>query len=466
MTPKRKPAAIYCRISKDTGGRRLGVDRQEAECRDLADRLGLDVPDEYVFVDNDLSAYSGRRRPGYEAMTAAMRAGEVGAVICWHNDRLTRHPRELGDLIGALEEARVKVHTVQDGEYDLATPSGRMAARIVGAVARGESEHKSARLRSKMDQLAASGAAPGGRAPYGYRKADTAEDGTTTGAYIVDKAEAHVVRRIAKLILRGDSLLSIARTLTAEGVPTRTGKAWHHSTVRQVVTNPAVAGRRVHRQRQNGGRTKAVVGVGEWAPILTGDLFDEVAVVLSDPARRRKRAAPHEYLLTGLIRSTDGDPMRGRIDKDRRTYATYNDRAGAYVTIDADKAEALVVAAALEVLDGIDLTAPEAEPDDVDAIAAELDELARLRGEGTISLSEWMTAREPLTARLEAAQAARGHRARPVIAGKVSRHWDDLDLADRRAVLAEAVDAIHVAPAGGRGRWAIPADRIRIAWKV
>jgi hypothetical protein len=58
-------AAIYCRISDDREGAGLGVARQEADCRERAERLGWVVAG--LYVDNDLSAYSGRVRPEYDA---------------------------------------------------------------------------------------------------------------------------------------------------------------------------------------------------------------------------------------------------------------------------------------------------------------------------------------------------------------------------------------------------------------
>ena len=86
-------AAIYCRISEDRTGAGLGIERQEHDCRELADQLGWTVVE--VFADNDLSAYSGTPRPGYQALLDALRAGTADAVICWHTDRLHRRPVEL-----------------------------------------------------------------------------------------------------------------------------------------------------------------------------------------------------------------------------------------------------------------------------------------------------------------------------------------------------------------------------------
>lgn len=45
-----------------------------------------------VHTDNDLSAHSGKRRPGYEKLLAQIRDGETDAVLAWHTDRLHRSP--------------------------------------------------------------------------------------------------------------------------------------------------------------------------------------------------------------------------------------------------------------------------------------------------------------------------------------------------------------------------------------
>jgi site-specific DNA recombinase len=109
-SPRR--AAIYCRISHDKTGAGLGVERQEQDCRELAGRLGWSVTE--VFCDNDLSAYSGKQRPRYQAMLEAIRAGRMDAVLAWHTDRLHRSPIELEEYISACNDGReVPTHCVR-----------------------------------------------------------------------------------------------------------------------------------------------------------------------------------------------------------------------------------------------------------------------------------------------------------------------------------------------------------------
>jgi predicted site-specific integrase-resolvase len=97
--------AIYNRISNDPQGIEAGVERQRQDCEALAGRLGWQVAK--VYVDNDLSAWTGKRRPDYQQMLADIRAGKVDAVIVWHEDRLTRLPRELEEFADTCLKAGV-----------------------------------------------------------------------------------------------------------------------------------------------------------------------------------------------------------------------------------------------------------------------------------------------------------------------------------------------------------------------
>ncbi len=88
---------MYARISSDREGDNLAIGRQLADCEQLAARRGWKVVERYV--DSDISAYGGKRRPEYLRMLEEIEAGAVEAVVVYHADRLHRHPRELEDFI-------------------------------------------------------------------------------------------------------------------------------------------------------------------------------------------------------------------------------------------------------------------------------------------------------------------------------------------------------------------------------
>jgi site-specific DNA recombinase len=80
------------------------------------------------------------------------------------------------------------------------------------------------------------------RAPYGYRYVKRTEH--ADAFYEIDESEAPVVREIFRRYAQdGESIGRIARWLSAQGVPTRTGNAgWNNATIWGMLRNPAYAG--------------------------------------------------------------------------------------------------------------------------------------------------------------------------------------------------------------------------------
>lgn len=180
-----QPAAIYCRISKTRDEDQTGVDRQERLCREVAERLGLEIIAGYVFVDNNRSAWQrSRKRPGWDALLEAIRAGRVAHVIVYHPDRLMRQPRDLEELLTLSDEHKITLHG-QANRRDLSDPDDRFFLRIEVAHACRSSDDTSRRLRDALEDRAREGGAHvSPRRPYGY----------TPGEEVI--VEAEIVRGI------------------------------------------------------------------------------------------------------------------------------------------------------------------------------------------------------------------------------------------------------------------------------
>ena len=271
---------IYLRISRDREGAGLGVDRQGEDCRALAERLGYRVVAEYV--DNDISAYSGKPRPGYGKVLADIKAGLARAVIAWHTDRLHRSMTELEQYIALSEEYGIVTHTVKAGPIDLSTASGQLVARQLGAVATFESRHKSDRGRRKRDQMAQAGQWKGGRRPFGYEA-----DGVTVRA-----SEAAEVADKGDQLLAGVSVHAVARDWNARGVTTTAGGEWTPNAVRRMFLRPRNAGIMEHRGEE--------VGPAQWAPIIEEAKWRAIVALLRDPSRRTTPGPKRRWLGSGL----------------------------------------------------------------------------------------------------------------------------------------------------------------------
>lgn len=472
-TPTRKRAVIYCRISRDIEGKGLGVARQEKECRELCERKGFEVV--AVLTDNDISAFNRKYRRGYEQVLDMLRFGQADVLVAWATDRITRHPIELEELIDVLNDHAIDVHTVAGGEIDLQTTDGRTMARIMGTLARAESERKSDRVKSKYRELCAAGLPSGGPAPYGYRRVDK--------NYVIDPETSAHVRFMADEILAGTRLQTLTAMLNENGIPSHKGKPWHPGRVKRAVTNPAVTALREYRPRDRNGKQLPgeIAGEGVWEPILDRATWDAVCVVLMDPTRMRDNPLS-KYPLTGLIYSRTNDkPMRGQRDDSAKNggqkHRIYQNTT-AYVN--AEKAEAIVFNAALDLLESgtFSNAASSNELEDIEALETELQKLRELKNTGRLDLDEYLDLRDPLHSRLQAAQA-RQRLSRPARAilddpAQLRVKWaaqdeeratvgdyTDEQLVERRGVVLAMFDRIWVHRAT-KARWTPMEERLEL----
>ena len=293
------------------------------------------------YVDNDISAYSGKRRPDYERMLADLADGTVDAVLVYHVDRLTRRPIELEQFLGVVDAAKVRHVRFVTGDTDIHTGDGLLIARIMAAVAANGSAGISRRVRRKLDQVAAEGRPHGGsNRPFGY-----AEDKIT-----VIESKAVVIRTLVARFLAGESLRSLASWLEDEGVSTVNGKPWRTPTLRAMLTSARIAGLRAHRGQ--------VVGKAVWEPIITEDEHRRALAKLAEKKVSGRRT-PQRYLLSGMLRCGKcGNRLFSSARADTRRYVCLSgpDHGGCgALTITADPLERLVADAVLFRLDTADL---------------------------------------------------------------------------------------------------------------
>jgi DNA invertase Pin-like site-specific DNA recombinase len=137
----------------------MAITRQIEDCRAFAQRRRWQVAD--VYVDDDVSAYSGRRRPEYGRMLDDLGAGRVDGVVVYHLDRLHRRPAELEDFLDTCARAGVRDMACVTGEIDLATHDGQFHARILGAVSRKERTTRAGGSRASTSRSLGPGGSAG-----------------------------------------------------------------------------------------------------------------------------------------------------------------------------------------------------------------------------------------------------------------------------------------------------------------
>jgi site-specific DNA recombinase len=407
-----------------------------------------------VFQDNDLSAYSGKRRPAYEEMLQWARDGRVDLLIAWDADRFTRRPVEAEHLIDLAERYGTRLATVT-GDYDLATSDGRLHFRIRGAVARHESEKKAERQRLKHAELATAGKPHGG----GSRLFGLTADRTS-----LVPEEAAIAREIADRLLRGHSVRSIASWLNASGVRTTTDREFQVQTVRQLMRSAAIAGRRV----SNG----VDVGPATWPAVIPYDTWLAVQEVL---ATRTPKGRPTVYLLNKIVYCCFCDvPLK--------THSASSAHYRAYVclkvpglpggcgkiSVGADPLERYVELMALDALVGPGLQRALAETQDgreaglqltarLLTIERKLREVGEAYDLDEIDKAEWLRRRNRLLAEQTALSRKRSSRIGQTMLSNLPtgqallESWPTWDVETKRGVLRELFVKVPILPAAVRG---------------
>jgi site-specific DNA recombinase len=365
--------AVYLRISDDPTGKEAGVTRQGDDCAALAEHLGWDTVATYR--DNDLSAFSGKTRPGFEAMLSGLRSHEFDAIVCWHPDRLYRRIKDLERLV-ELTDA-VQIRTVNGGDIDLSNSTGRMVARILGSVAQQESEHHSERRVRFNAQKAVAGTWQTAHRPFGY---------TMAGEPL--EPEATMVRTAVADVLAGKSIRSVATDWNAAGVKTTRGTTWSAPRIRRLLLNPRYAALKVHQGK--------IVGPGDWGALIDEDTHRGVVAFLSDESRRNRTSFERRFIGAGVyVCGECGAPMRTAYpNSGKRVYVC---SASNHVARQAEPVDEYVETLVRKLLTGSDVHRRIGKCADIDidalharraALAARLEELAAMFAAGDIDAAQ------------------------------------------------------------------------------
>jgi DNA invertase Pin-like site-specific DNA recombinase len=221
-----KVALGYCRVSTDEQAREgVSLEVQRERIQAYAAAKGLDLVE--VLADEGASG-KDRNRRALQELVAHCKGGRTGHVIVWKLDRLSRRTLHLLSLVEEVFLARkIELHSVSES-LDTSTPHGRFVLTLFGGLAQMEREVTVERTRSALAYKRRNGQ-PTSHPPLGFRANGRRDQ------MVPVPEELEVVRRIIQRWRQGRSYRSIAAELASEGVKTKRGCRWHHTTGAKVV---------------------------------------------------------------------------------------------------------------------------------------------------------------------------------------------------------------------------------------
>jgi DNA invertase Pin-like site-specific DNA recombinase len=157
-------------------------------------------------------------RPALQDLLAAIDSGEVRTVLIERLDRLARDLMVQETILGDMRKRGITVISVAEPDLCSDDPSRKLMRQIFGAIA----EYDKAMIVAKL---------------RGARQRVKARTGRCEGAKPFGEGEGHrdTIVRILSLRSAGMAVDTIAATINAEGLPSKTGGKWYGSSVRNVI---------------------------------------------------------------------------------------------------------------------------------------------------------------------------------------------------------------------------------------
>jgi hypothetical protein len=324
---------------------------------------------------------------------------------------------------------------------------------------------------------------PHGRLPYGYRRVYDEH----TGVLLRQEPDPHtgqIVRDAAREVLAGKSMWSIAMRLQEAGEPTpmrpwvESPRGWDTYTVRQILQNPTIAGKRVYRGE--------VIGDALWEPLVSWEDFQRLQRLFADPARRVKGGGgtPAKTLMTHIAKCHYcGRPLKRALErrKGKKDAVKYQcSFRGCYKTtisqpgLDAYVEEAVMVwfeqpenlSRLAEAGDGTDWLAHSAAAEgQVAALRTRLDEAAEQYNAGNLSLEMLTRIEQGLRPQIEDAERAlippiSDDLVRELVtSGDIRAAWAAMPLAKRRKIIKTMFE-VRIQQTRNRGQNRFEPERV------
>lgn len=223
--------AIYVRQSVERPDS-VSLETQEALCRSEL------PPDANVTVYSD-SGYSGKNteRPALKKLMQDICAGEIGTVLVYKLDRISRNLADFTQLLRIFEKHRVEFRSHSE-RFETATPFGQAMQNLLMVFAQLERETISGRVRDAAFSRAKQGFYTGGSPPAGFQCIPAMIGGTHTQMLAPDADAPLIVDGFSAYLSAEGSLSSVSRYWNDAGFRTRRGSTWLPHTVCRVLRNP------------------------------------------------------------------------------------------------------------------------------------------------------------------------------------------------------------------------------------
>lgn len=278
---------LYARKSSES------EDRQVQSINDQLNRLKIFAQQQNLkiakIITESKSAKKPDNRPLFADMLKRISAGEANGILCWQINRLSRNPKDSGDIQWMLQQGQIQSIQTMDKEY--LPGDNALLFSVETSVANQFILDLSKNVKRGMQRRIEAGW-KGGLAPAGYINE------LYNHTIIKDEARFSLIRKAWDLMLTGNyTVPMVLEKLNNEwgfitlkrknlgGVPLAM------SALYKIFTNIFYTGMFLH---------KGQTFQGKHEPMITFDEYDRVQTLLGKKGKPRPKT--HHFAFTGMIR--------------------------------------------------------------------------------------------------------------------------------------------------------------------
>lgn len=233
--PKRKKAAAYARVSRDTERLMNSVSAQISYYSSL---IQGNPEWEYagVYADCGISGTDISKRDEFIRMLADCEAGKIDIILCKSISRFARNTVDLLETVRHLKELGIEVRFEKEHINSL-SEDGELMLSLLASFAQEESRSISENCKWGIRKRFQSGEiGVANKRLLGYRYDEEEEK------YIIIPEEAEAVRWMFQMYIDGISLRRIAESMNQAGIHSVLGNEFQEGSVRQLIFNEVYAG--------------------------------------------------------------------------------------------------------------------------------------------------------------------------------------------------------------------------------
>ena len=270
---------LYARKSSENKEKQIAsIADQISECTKHAEFNNLNIVET---ITESKSAFKPGQRDGFDKMVELILSKQADAIITWKPDRLTRNPKEGGEILQILQDGQLQEIRTPLGEV-YTQDSDHLVLQIHFGMSNQYSRNLSQNVKRGLDYKVGRGefyrVAPLGYENFGEKGKRNIRANSIEGPKMIELFEQASLGR--------HSLEQLAEYAGEVGLRNRSGLRISKSQIHRYLKNPVYMGYFYF---------KGELYKGNFEPLVNEDLFERVQKVLGEKSRPQKKTGGHPF---------------------------------------------------------------------------------------------------------------------------------------------------------------------------